>query len=107
MRPVVERGALPVPSGRHRGLAHRSGPANRRTPVPSFRGWGCVAGIGQAWRIGIRRGGYGRDAGASLSGGQLIHTSWQKEQEMKECTHLDTIKDVKPNTNGCEECLKI
>ena len=22
------------------------------------------------------------------------------------CTHLDQIKDVKPNTEGCEECLK-
>ena len=23
------------------------------------------------------------------------------------CTHLDTIRDVKPKTNGCEECMKI
>ena len=23
------------------------------------------------------------------------------------CTHLDEIKDVKPHTKGCEECLKI
>jgi uncharacterized UBP type Zn finger protein len=23
------------------------------------------------------------------------------------CTHLDQIRDVKPNTDGCEECLKI
>ena len=22
------------------------------------------------------------------------------------CTHLDQIRDVRPNTNGCEECLK-
>ena len=22
------------------------------------------------------------------------------------CTHLDQIHNVKPNTNGCEECLK-
>ena len=22
------------------------------------------------------------------------------------CTHLDTIRDVEPNTEGCEECLK-
>jgi uncharacterized UBP type Zn finger protein len=24
----------------------------------------------------------------------------------RECTHLDMIKDVSPNTNGCEECLQ-
>ncbi len=24
-----------------------------------------------------------------------------------ECTHLDQIRDVSPNTHGCEECLKI
>jgi uncharacterized UBP type Zn finger protein len=23
------------------------------------------------------------------------------------CTHLDTIRDVRPKTNGCEECLKM
>jgi uncharacterized UBP type Zn finger protein len=23
------------------------------------------------------------------------------------CTHLDTIRDVKPSSNGCEECMKI
>lgn len=23
------------------------------------------------------------------------------------CTHLDQIADVSPNTDGCEECLKI
>jgi hypothetical protein len=23
------------------------------------------------------------------------------------CTHLDTMRDVKPHTNGCEECLKM
>ena len=23
------------------------------------------------------------------------------------CTHLNQIRDVKPNTDGCEECLKI
>ena len=22
------------------------------------------------------------------------------------CTHLDQIRDVQPNTHGCEECLK-
>jgi uncharacterized UBP type Zn finger protein len=22
------------------------------------------------------------------------------------CTHLDTIRDVRPKTSGCEECLK-
>ena len=25
----------------------------------------------------------------------------------QECTHLDTIRDVNPNTPGCEECLKM
>jgi len=25
---------------------------------------------------------------------------------MKECTHLDQMRDVKPRTPGCEECLK-
>ena len=24
----------------------------------------------------------------------------------QQCTHLDTIRDVNPNTQGCEECLK-
>jgi uncharacterized UBP type Zn finger protein len=24
----------------------------------------------------------------------------------QQCTHLDTIRDVRPNTPGCEECLK-
>jgi hypothetical protein len=24
-----------------------------------------------------------------------------------QCTHLDTIRDVSPNTHGCEECLKL
>jgi uncharacterized UBP type Zn finger protein len=23
------------------------------------------------------------------------------------CTHLDTIRDVKPSSNGCEECMKM
>jgi hypothetical protein len=23
------------------------------------------------------------------------------------CTHLDTIHDVRPSANGCEECLKL
>ena len=23
------------------------------------------------------------------------------------CTHTDEIKDVKPKTHGCEECLKM
>ena len=23
------------------------------------------------------------------------------------CTHLDTIRPVTPNTDGCEECLKM
>lgn len=26
---------------------------------------------------------------------------------MTTCTHTDQINDVSPNTNGCEECLKI
>jgi len=26
---------------------------------------------------------------------------------MTECTHLDQIRNVKPHTRGCEECLKI
>lgn len=26
---------------------------------------------------------------------------------MAQCTHTDQINDVSPNTNGCEECLKI
>lgn len=25
----------------------------------------------------------------------------------QQCTHLDTIRDVRPNTPGCEECLKM
>ncbi len=25
---------------------------------------------------------------------------------MAQCTHLDQIQDVKPKTEGCEECLK-
>lgn len=25
----------------------------------------------------------------------------------KKCTHLDQIKNVKPNSTGCEECLKL
>ena len=29
-----------------------------------------------------------------------------KGTAMPACTHLDQIKDVKPRTNGCEECLK-
>jgi Zn-finger in ubiquitin-hydrolases and other protein len=31
---------------------------------------------------------------------RLEHTMTQQ------CTHLDTIRDVRPNTPGCEECLK-
>jgi hypothetical protein len=26
---------------------------------------------------------------------------------MTECTHLDQVKNVKPHTHGCEECLKM
>lgn len=26
---------------------------------------------------------------------------------MQECEHVKQIKDVTPNTNGCEECLKM
>ena len=25
---------------------------------------------------------------------------------MPDCSHLDQIRNVKPHTNGCEECLK-
>ena len=25
---------------------------------------------------------------------------------MKQCSHLDQIRDVQPHTRGCEECLK-
>jgi len=25
----------------------------------------------------------------------------------KECTHLDLIKDVTPNSKGCEDCIKM
>jgi uncharacterized UBP type Zn finger protein len=25
---------------------------------------------------------------------------------MNECSHLDQIRDVRPRTSGCEECLK-
>ena len=25
---------------------------------------------------------------------------------MGDCTHIDQIRDVEPNTSGCEECLK-
>lgn len=25
---------------------------------------------------------------------------------MKSCSHIKFVKDVKPQTNGCEECLK-
>src|SRR5271167_2101025 len=27
--------------------------------------------------------------------------------KMVQCKHLDQIKDVQPNTKGCEECLKM
>jgi uncharacterized UBP type Zn finger protein len=30
-----------------------------------------------------------------------------EEMPMKHCTHLSEIRDVRPRTNGCEECLKI
>jgi uncharacterized UBP type Zn finger protein len=26
---------------------------------------------------------------------------------MNQCTHMDRIRDVKPRTHGCEECLKM
>jgi hypothetical protein len=26
---------------------------------------------------------------------------------MTACTHLDTIRDVEPSTDGCEECLEM
>ena len=26
---------------------------------------------------------------------------------MKHCTHLNEIRDERPHTNGCEECLKM
>ncbi len=26
---------------------------------------------------------------------------------MKQCTHLNQVHDVHPNTRGCEECLKM
>jgi len=26
---------------------------------------------------------------------------------MDDCTHLDTIHDVRPSADGCEDCLKI
>jgi uncharacterized UBP type Zn finger protein len=25
----------------------------------------------------------------------------------KQCTHLDQVRDVKPNSKGCAECLKL
>ncbi len=30
-----------------------------------------------------------------------------KADRVTKCTHLDTIRDVKPSSVGCEECLKI
>jgi tellurite resistance protein TerC len=39
--------------------------------------------------------------GASIAASRLF-----PEKAMTSCTHLDQIKDVKPNTRGCEECLK-
>ena len=29
-----------------------------------------------------------------------------KDQSQEPCTHLDQIRDVAPNSEGCEECLK-
>src|SRR2546430_6302512 len=26
---------------------------------------------------------------------------------MNECTHMDQVRDVKPHTRGCEECLRM
>jgi len=26
---------------------------------------------------------------------------------MADCTHLDTIHDVEPSAEGCEDCLKV
>ena len=42
--------------------------------------------------------------GDALSGA-AAYSEWS--QVMKTCTHLDQIKDVKPHTRGCEECLKM
>ena len=27
--------------------------------------------------------------------------------KQKQCSHLDQVRDVKPNTRGCEECLRM
>jgi uncharacterized UBP type Zn finger protein len=30
-----------------------------------------------------------------------------RRQTVAECTHLDQVRDVKPHSQGCEECLKM
>jgi uncharacterized UBP type Zn finger protein len=36
-----------------------------------------------------------------------VRWNWRNEGDaMAECKHVDQIRPVKPNTKGCEECLK-
>ena len=51
--------------------------------------------------------GRGSEPCASASGGQQEWNIKLQGEKMPECKHLDQIKNVKPHTHGCEECLKM
>jgi tellurite resistance protein TerC len=45
-------------------------------------------------------------AAAILASRLFPETAGETEKPMPACSHLDQVKDVQPNTRGCEECLK-
>jgi uncharacterized UBP type Zn finger protein len=41
------------------------------------------------------------------TGGALRKQVWSGGRKEQDCTHRDQIRDVTPNTDGCEECLEM
>ena len=41
------------------------------------------------------------------TGGAIRKLVWSGGRKAQDCTHLDQIQAVTPNTDGCEECLAI
>ncbi|HEX6303863.1 MAG TPA: UBP-type zinc finger domain-containing protein [Anaerolineales bacterium] len=45
-------------------------------------------------------------SGRKMPGGEVFRKQiWSRGKEAKDCTHGDQVRDVTPNSDGCEECL--
>ena len=88
--PALDRAAAAVPAG-------DQPPRRVRRRRRALR-------LGQARRLGRRRGRDGRPVRARVSEGDVRKTNIMAQPS---CTHLNPIRDIKPSAPGCEECLKM